>query len=71
MAFPMIRIILGLLLSWSILADQELATLLHHRQENSNATLSIPPPSQDPWFKPPDNWTDAPLGKALKVRAPR
>ncbi|KAN0110693.1 LIP domain containing protein [Hyaloscypha variabilis] len=63
MAFSMMRLLSGLLLLWSIFTDRALG------QENSNATLSIPPPSQDPWFKPPANWTLAPLGTALKVRA--
>jgi hypothetical protein len=66
---PMMRIFVGLLVSWTILTDQVLANLIQNRQEFANASLSIPAPSQDPWFKPPSNWTLTSPGTVLKVRA--
>jgi hypothetical protein len=48
MSFLKMHILAGFLLPWSILTHQALVSLLHGRQENTNATLSIPPPSQDP-----------------------
>lgn len=63
MAFPIMRVLSSVLLLWSMLTDQTLG------QENTDAILSTLPPSKDPWFTPPANWTLAPLGTALRVRA--